>query len=246
MNHEINIRMFRECQNEHSHEYMQILVPLQKPMSITIEGVEYDVTPQELCLVPEGMVHECNYYGKLLALNFTEEPDDKDKMLLANPIVVSMQGQILQLVELIQAELRQNPESKSVRFLYQFLYSKLMENHEPPSIRYICDHYDLPITVNELAKIERYNVTYYNDWFKQQTGVSPGTYLRRTRVEKAKELLENTDYSVTDIAVMVGYSSNSTFTRAFRSITGLTPKSYREAAFSRGQCGANALFREVM
>lgn len=76
--------------------------------------------------------------------------------------------------------------------------------------------------------MECYNVTYFNDWFKQQTGVSPGLYLRKTRIDKAKELLKNTGFGVTDIAVMVGYSSNSTFTRAFRSVTGMTPKSYRE------------------
>ncbi len=233
MNQSIDIYMFRECRGEHAHDYMQILVPLQKTMSIAIENMQYEVTPQELCLIPTGMHHECDYYGKLLALNFLEPPDDKDSVLLANPIVVSMRGQILQLVELIRVEQKQNPDSKSIRFLYHFLYSKLMENHEPPSIQYICDHYDLPITINELAEIERYNVTYYNDWFKQQTGVSPGIYLRRTRIEKAKELLKDTDYSMTNVALLVGYSSNSTFTRAFRSITGMSPKTYRKSAMAR-------------
>lgn len=89
------------------------------------------------------------------------------------PIVISMVGQIAQLVELIQAELRQNPESNSVSYLYSYLYSKLMDNCAAPSIRYLSEHYDLPITVNQLAEMENYNVTYYNDWFKQQTGCSP-------------------------------------------------------------------------
>ncbi len=38
----------------------------------------------------------------------------------------------------------------------------------------------------------------------------------------------STNFSVMEIAVMVGYSSNSTFTRAFHNITGMTPKAYRE------------------
>ena len=147
---------------------------------------------------------------------------------LCYPTVVSMHGQITQLVELIQSELRQNPDSKSVRHLYSYLYSKLCENCAAPSIRYIGEHYDLPITVNQLAEMESYNVTYYNDWFKQQTGCSPSLYLRHIRVNRAKELLVETNFSVMEIAVMVGYSSNSTFTRAFHSITGMTPKAYRE------------------
>ena len=43
--------------------------------------------------------------------------------MLSYPIVISMVGQIAQLVELIQAELRQNPESNSVSYLYSYLYS---------------------------------------------------------------------------------------------------------------------------
>ncbi|SDX31358.1 helix-turn-helix domain-containing protein [Eubacterium barkeri] len=243
MNQAIAICRFHECRGEHVHDYVQILVPLQKSMTIRIDDVDYSMTPQELCLVPKGMQHDCNFYGEILALNLVEPPDEKDQVMLASPIIVSMEGQIIQLVELIQAELRQMPESQSVRFLYNYLYSKLIENHEPPSIRYICDHYDLPITVNDLAEIERYNVTYYNDWFKQQTGVSPGIYLRRTRVEKAKDLLRNTRFSVTNIAVMVGYSSNSTFTRAFRSITGMTPKMYRES--HTGRDGGRSVSRMI-
>jgi AraC-like DNA-binding protein len=228
MNSALNIHLFQECWGEHAHNYLQILVPVQKTMHINIEDTEYDVTSQELCFIPEGMRHQCDFNGKMLALNFTEPPDIKDKALFNHPIIVPMQGQIIQLVDLIQAELKQNPESESVHYLYNYLYSKVIENQEPPSIRYIYEHYDLPITVNELAEIERYNVTYFNDWFKQKTGVSPGIYLRRTRVEKAKELLQETNFNVTSIALRVGYSSNATFTRAFKSITGTTPKAFRE------------------
>lgn len=52
--------------------------------------------------------------------------------------------------------------------------------------------------------------------------------LRSIHISRAKELLEDTNYTVMDIAVMVGYSSNSTFTRAFHSIVGMTPKEYRD------------------
>ncbi len=227
MSQEFNIETFMECRGEHSHEYRQIMVPMQKTMKIHIDDIEYEVTPQELCLVPEGMKHECDFHGKMLVLNMEKQSDDDEILVFTSPVIVPMEGQILQLVELIQAELKHDPESKCVHYLYDFLYAKLMEKHAPTSIQYINEHYDMPITVNELAEIERYNVTYYNDWFKKRTGVSPGNYLRRIRIDKAKELLENTNFSVTNIAVMVGYSSNSTFTRAFRSIEGMSPKSYR-------------------
>lgn len=229
MNQAMNIQVFQECSGEHTHPYPQLLAPMEAPLRLTVGQSEYQVTPQELCFVPPGMTHQCDYRGRLLAIDLTGDPaETRDAVLLSYPLIVSMEGQITQLVDLIRAELRQNPESRSVRYLYSYLYSKLLENCAAPSIRYIGEHYDLPITVNQLAEIERYNVTYYNDWFKQQTGFSPSFYLRCTRINRAKELLMSTNFSIMEIAVMVGYSSNSTFTRAFHSITGMTPKAYRE------------------
>ena len=226
---QMDIRMFHECSGAHSHKYPQIMVPIEKEMLVQVGESEYNVTPQELCFIPKGMVHQCNYVGKLLVLNLSEDMlESQDALLLSYPLIISMQGQILQLVELIQTELSQNPESASVRYLYSYLYSKLIENCAAPSIRYINECYNMPITISELAKIENYNVTYYTYWFKQQTGFSPSFYLRYTRINKAKDLLVKTDFSVMEIAVMVGYSSNSTFTRAFHNITGMTPKEYRE------------------
>ena len=229
MSQKVNIRVYHECKGQHIHKFPQILVPLQEAMKICVGQMEYDVTPQELCFIPAGMLHECNYYGKLLAINIADSVSDNGEVvMISHPLIVSMRGQIVQLVDLIQAELKQNPDSTAVGYLYKYLYSKLMENCAAPSIQYINEYYHLPITVDQLAKIENYNVTYYCDWFKQQTGLSPSFYLRNTRISRAKELLTTTNFSVMEIAVMVGYSSNSTFTRAFHNVTGMTPKAYRE------------------
>lgn len=231
MNEALSIQIFHECMGEHTHAYPQILVPMQEAMRIRAGEETFAVKLKELFFVPAGTLHQCNYRGRLLVINLPMEVlDNREVAALCCPTVVAMQGQITQLVELIQTELRQDPESKSVRYLYNYLYSKLCENCAAPSIRYIGEHYDLPITVNQLAEMERYNVTYYNDWFKQQTGCSPSLYLRHIRVNRAKELLVETSFSVMEIAVMVGYSSNSTFTRAFHSITGMTPKAFRECS----------------
>lgn len=229
MSQKANIRVCYECSGAHTHEFPQILVPLQEKMDILIGDTEYEVTPQELCFIPVGMVHRCNYIGKLLAIDLADGiAESQDSVLLSYPLIVPMQGQINQLVDLIQTEMRQNPDSQSIRYLFSYLYSKLLESCAAPSIRYINEYYHMPITVNQLAKIESYNVTYYNDWFKQQTGFSPSFYLRCIRINRAKELLVSTNFSVMEIAVMVGYSSNSTFTRAFHNMTGMTPKAYRD------------------
>ena len=143
MNKHPDIFLFEECCGEHSHEYPQILVPLQKSMEVCIGDTYYTVTAQELCLVPAGMRHECSFHGQLLAINLSADMADIQELAnLSYPIVVSMQGQIMQLVELIQSEAKQNPDGHSLRHLYSYLYSKLLDNCAPPSIRYISEHYD--------------------------------------------------------------------------------------------------------
>ena len=225
-----DIRVFHECNGMHKHSYPQILSPIGRAMEIRIGDEEYTVSEKALCFIPADTLHECSFCGQLLVINLHDYIlHEQNTVLLNYPLVISLQGRLLQLVGLIQEELHQEPNSRSIHYLYSYLYSKLMENCAVPSIRYINEHYDMPITVSQLAEMENYSVTYYNGWFKQITGVSPSLYLRHLRISKAKELLEVTDHDIIDIAIMVGYSSNSTFTRAFHDVTGMSPNAYRKS-----------------
>jgi AraC family transcriptional regulator len=60
-------------------------------------------------------------------------------------------------------------------------------------------------------------------------GVPPRVYLTRLRVEKACELLERTDLSITEVALEVGYSSNQVLARVFLNHMRLSPSDYRRA-----------------
>lgn len=223
--------VYNECCGRHIHDYPQILVPLRETLYICIESLEYKVTSRELCFIPSNMMHQCHFLSSLLVINIPRDVlEKKDAGLLTYPLIIPFRNQITQLVELIREEIKQNPNSKAVCYLYNYLYTKLLENCSTASMRYISDHYDEPITVKQLAEIENYNVTYFNDWFKQQTGFTPSLYLRYIRINKAKELLVETDLSIMEIAAMVGYSNNSTLTRAFHSLMGMTPKDYRECS----------------
>ena len=58
-------------------------------------------------------------------------------------------------------------------------------------------------------------------------GIAPHRHLVKRRLERARELLERTDLSILQVAVEVGYCSQSHFTTVFRRATGLTPRRYR-------------------
>lgn len=64
--------------------------------------------------------------------------------------------------------------------------------------------------------------------FRQTFGETPHRYLQRRRIERAMALLRETDRSVTEICLDVGFMSLGTFSRTFRDIVGTSPRVYRE------------------
>lgn len=93
---------------------------------------------------------------------------------------------------------------------------------------YARKNYHLDISVRMLAeKVFFMNAAYLSHLFTEKTGISYSAYIRRLRVEKAREFLEKDTYSITDIASMVGYNDTSQFIRIFKQEMGMTPKKYR-------------------
>jgi transcriptional regulator GlxA family with amidase domain len=63
--------------------------------------------------------------------------------------------------------------------------------------------------------------------FHQEMGLPPMTYLNRYRVKRAKELLETSNHSVTEVALAVGFSDSNYFGRVFRQEVGVSPGAYQ-------------------
>ena len=88
---------------------------------------------------------------------------------------------------------------------------------------YISSNFDKPITLASIAKEFFFNPNYLSSLFKQKTGGNLSTYLEDVRIKNARNLLENTDLSVCEVARTVGYNDPNYFTRIFRHKTGFTP-----------------------
>lgn len=90
--------------------------------------------------------------------------------------------------------------------------------------------YDLPISVEESARKCGMSVSGFIKSFKKQTGEPPNQYLIEVRMRKAAELLKNTDWTVAEIALQVGYENQLYFSRLFKSKTGQSPSGFRAGA----------------
>jgi AraC family transcriptional regulator len=86
------------------------------------------------------------------------------------------------------------------------------------------------VDLNELAGTAGVGYFHFFKAFKQSMGVSPNQYMLERRVERAKALLARTELPIADIALRVGFSSQSHFATTFRRLAGATPRVYRATA----------------
>lgn len=90
--------------------------------------------------------------------------------------------------------------------------------------------YAKPLDIPALAGIAFVSEAHFIRTFRATFGETPHQYLQRRRVERAMALLRDTDRSVTEICLDVGFNSLGTFSRTFRAVTGYSPTSYRTGA----------------
>ena len=100
-------------------------------------------------------------------------------------------------------------------------------------IDYIYDHLHARITVNELAGYIHMNPTYLSKLFKKEVGTSISEYIRRQKLETAKNMLVYSDYRPAEISSLLAFPSQSYFTEIFHKYTGLTPAEYKKQYFQQ-------------
>ena len=86
--------------------------------------------------------------------------------------------------------------------------------------------YAEPLDVRAVAAVAHISEAHFSRSFRAVFGETPHRYLQRRRVERSMFLLRETDRSVTDICLDVGFGSLGTFSRTFREIVGETPSGY--------------------
>ena len=89
--------------------------------------------------------------------------------------------------------------------------------------------YGDPLDVTALASAARLSRAHFSREFRRTFGESPHRYLSMRRMERAAELLRNTDHAIVDICLSVGLRSVGSFTTAFRRTFGVSPTEYRAA-----------------
>lgn len=96
------------------------------------------------------------------------------------------------------------------------------------AIQIINERYQQDISRDSIADEIGVHKSHLSKIFKQETGQSMNTYLNETRIRRAIALMETKQMRTADIVYSVGYNSAQNYYHAFRQVTGMTPKEYRE------------------
>ena len=111
------------------------------------------------------------------------------------------------------------------------LSSRGPERPEPVEIwkarKFIHEHSDDELSLTKVAKFSNISGNHLSEKFKEVTGINFVDYIARIRVGKARDLLQNSNLRISEIAFAVGFQSLSQFNRVFKKLTRQSPTQFR-------------------
>ena len=109
---------------------------------------------------------------------------------------------------------------------------KTPKNYYSPAISRVIDYIyhgkNKTLTLNQLASLVNLTPKYLSALFHKETGQTLTVFIHKVLIEKAKNLLAHSDYSLGEISTYLNFSSQSYFISIFKRYTGITPGQYRK------------------
>lgn len=237
---------------QHSHDFCEILYVAGGAGEAILEGKKFRLAPGDLVVVNPGTLHEERSDAKaplrliFLAIRDFAVPglpagclsQEKYRVLSCGEYRYKMdiylrellqetssqiefyqeisQGLVSALLVLVMRPIRINPEDEAA------LSQECQKIKE-----YLDQNFTSPITLDSLSETVYISKHYLSHLFKEQTGVSPIKYLTSKRMEKACELLSETELPVSEVSKAVGYENPLYFSQVFKRIYGISPVKYR-------------------
>lgn len=104
---------------------------------------------------------------------------------------------------------------------------KVCSKHVADCVDYIYDHLHTRITITDLADHVHLNPTYLSRLFKKEIGIPISNYIQEKKIDTAKNMLVYSEHTLSEIASILAFPSQSYFTEVFHKTTGVTPTKYR-------------------
>jgi AraC-like DNA-binding protein/quercetin dioxygenase-like cupin family protein len=155
------------------------------------------------------------------------DPTLKKMKLLENPALGGQQL-IKNYLELLLINLMRNDAEKNSSdavFLPQEQFDELISDKV---IEYMKEHIREKLLVSDICRVLHYNKSYIFRQFKKTTGSSLMAYFIKMKIQEAKQMLRESDLSVSSISETLSFDNPNYFSKTFKKHTGYTPSTYRK------------------
>lgn len=224
-------RIYSKAPYNHVHPYAQLLVPITGCLNVSVDSHAAIANENNVLFIPADSEHSFfaadknEFFVFDIPTHFLQSNLNQTRK---TEISSTFDNRWQAIRSLLFSEVHENPVyNQSIQDLLRYAIHLIEPNKLPLSIQFIHENYHNKLTVQQLAAMEHYNQSHYHHWFQKYTGTTPRLYIQRLRVEKAKELLLTTNYSLQHISCQVGYGHQSTLSKAFLELEGLPPLQFK-------------------
>ena len=230
----------------HMHRCYEMVLMLEGEMKIQLDEREYILQAGDLILIKPNRLHRyetetgkgstcllCVFSGDLIAAIH----DALSKHRLRSAVIRQVPALYREVFETM-GRAEDLPTVKGSLYLLCALFYRLTDQTaEEESVgdaallhkvfTYVENHIADSCNLSDLARELKYNESYLSRIFAKHVRTPYSEFVRAIRIDHACYLLRNTDESVYKISVKCGYTTQSSFNRSFKQITGVTPNQYR-------------------
>lgn len=229
----------------HKHTFFELVYYLKGRGESCAGGTVFPYKEGDIILYPPDTVHNETHKAdtSVICIAFRKETEGR----FAVPCrFYDNGGKILEIIEKIRTEIREHLLGFRQMVEYSIgqifiLLGRLDDNSRKnedilgivPCI--IAENLTFEIDLNSLANLSGYSYHRFRHLFKDRFGTSPKQYIQDCRVQKAKEMLRDQNVSVSEVALVCGFSSFSAFSQIFKKHVGVSPSTYMQENSGRGK-----------
>ncbi len=238
--------------HHHTHDFHQIVITMCGSSEFEIEGLGGRVNAFSGCIVPANHEHyySGNGYNRQLILDLPEDApaltgENRELVALFDaPRFFGLDNALRHYLAFMESELAQGFDASTNSFQQDRLAATLLGSLKArlgeanPSNqrrldltrinRFIRQHLAEELRVADLARLACLSEAHFSDCFRAQTGLSPWQYVKRQRLNAARQLILQSRLPLTDIAIQTGFANQSALSHAFRRSYGLSPRKLRQ------------------
>ena len=232
----------------HLHRFYEMIVSFNDGTIVKIDGIPYKMNKNDVILIKPYQIHEITNAASRFVYLFSPDlipaiSDDFINHELTSPLV-SYKGDFPEFLMIDLENASNILEKKGVLYLLCSCFfqnidfnSKTKKTKDKILLQKVFDFIDDNVSkacrIDDLSAALKRAPSYLSRVFSSNVGIPYGEYVRRIKINRACNFLENTDDTVIEITGKCGYDSLTSFNRAFKSVTGVTPTDYRREKYKK-------------